>query len=173
VAVLRGMQESGDPKWPLKIHATLKHYTAYSVESNRFGYIGNTTLYDVFDSFLPQYQAGFVEGKAAGVMCSYMSLKIGDGAAAPSCGSDFLLNHMVRSVWGAEDALIVSDCEAVESEYEHNHLAKDCPTAAAMSMNAGCDLNTGHPYFQSGYSLFLFSSLSFLLVADSSLATGV
>jgi beta-glucosidase-like glycosyl hydrolase len=56
VAVLRGMQESGDPKWPLKIHATLKHYTAYSVESNRFGFIGNTTLYDVFDSFLPQYQ---------------------------------------------------------------------------------------------------------------------
>ena len=29
-----GMQEGDDPKWPLKIHATLKHYTAYSIETN-------------------------------------------------------------------------------------------------------------------------------------------
>ena len=54
VQVVKGMQQSGHERWPLKIHATLKHFTAYSVESDRFGFIGNTTLYDMFDSFLPQ-----------------------------------------------------------------------------------------------------------------------
>ena len=70
VQMVRGMQQSGDARWPLKIHATLKHYTAYSVESDRFGFSGNTTLHDLFDSFLPQYRAGFVDGGAAGAMCS-------------------------------------------------------------------------------------------------------
>eukprot|EP01046_Picozoa_sp_COSAG06_P023573 COSAG06_NODE_1880_length_8152_cov_2.699739_1_plen_50_part_00 len=39
------MQEGDDPNWPLKIHATLKHYTAYSVETNRFGFIANASRY--------------------------------------------------------------------------------------------------------------------------------
>jgi beta-glucosidase-like glycosyl hydrolase len=45
VEEVRGMQEGDDPNWPLKIHATLKHYTAYSVETNRFGFIGNASTY--------------------------------------------------------------------------------------------------------------------------------
>jgi beta-glucosidase-like glycosyl hydrolase len=104
---VRGMQEGDDPSWPLKIHATLKHYTACecspsldlsvvpfpprlsrsaelavdSVETNRFGFIGNASTYDVYDSFLPQYAAAFKQGHAAGVMCSYTSLRIADADA--------------------------------------------------------------------------------------------
>lgn len=44
------------------MHATLKHYTAYSVETDRFGFDGNVSQYDLFDSYLPQYQAGFQRG---------------------------------------------------------------------------------------------------------------
>ena len=150
VEVTKGMQESGDAKWPLKIHSTLKHYTAYSVETNRFGFIGNTTLYDMFDSFLPQYKAGLMEGGSGGAMCSYMSLRVGANESTPSCASDFLLNHMVRDVWGRPDALIVSDCEAVAAQYQHNHIARSCPAAAANTINAGCDLNTGYPFYQGG-----------------------
>jgi beta-glucosidase-like glycosyl hydrolase len=69
VQEVRGMQEGEDPKWPLKIHATLKHYTAYSVETDRLGFIGNVSTHDVYDSFLPQYAAAFTRGQAAGVMC--------------------------------------------------------------------------------------------------------
>jgi beta-D-xylosidase 4 len=133
------MQEGDDPKWPLKIHATLKHYTAYSVETNRFGFIGNVSTYDVYDSFLPQYAAAFERGHAAGVMCSYMSLRIADANAPaarpsppahPSCASNFLLNQMVREEWGQQDALVVTDCEATSSMYQHNHLADNCSDAA-------------------------------------------
>ena len=72
-----------------------------------------------------------------------MSLAVGSNRSTPSCANDFLLNHMVRSVWGAEDALIVSDCLAVQSQFQHNHYVATCPEAAAASINAGCDLNTG------------------------------
>ena len=144
IEVVRGMQEGDDPRWPLKIHTTLKHYTAYSVEANRFGFIGNASTYDVYDSFLPQYAAAFQLGHSAGVMCSYMSLRIADADAPttqppppahPSCASDFLLNQLVRKEWGQEDALIVTDCEATSSMYQHNHLAADCSDAAVSGSN--------------------------------------
>ena len=93
--MVRGTQEGGDPRWPLETHATLKHYTAYSIETDRFGVSENVSTYDLFDSFLPQHQAGFQQGKAAGVMCSYMSMN-----GVPSCANDFILNHMIREVWG-------------------------------------------------------------------------
>ena len=56
----------------------------------------------------------------------------------------------MREEWAQPDALIVSDCLAVTSQYTHNHLASNCTVAAANSIRAGCDLNTGRPYFQNG-----------------------
>ena len=50
----------------------------------RFAVSGNVSSYDLFDSFLPQYKAGFsnVEGKAGGAICSYMSMN-----KVPSCAN--------------------------------------------------------------------------------------
>eukprot|EP00039_Didymoeca_costata_P008454 m.112515 g.112515 ORF g.112515 m.112515 type:complete len:776 (+) comp14090_c0_seq3:191-2518(+) len=145
IHVVHGMQNGSDPKWPLLIHATLKHYTAYSVETNRFGFSGNVSTYDLFDSFLPQYEAGFTRGQAGGAMCSYMSMN-----GIPSCANEFILNHMVRNEWGMKNALIVTDCLACASMYLHNHYAKDVATAAAAAINSGVDLNTGTPFYQDG-----------------------
>ena len=185
VAVVRGMQEGDDPAYPLLIHATLKHYTAYSIETDRFGVSGNVSSYDLFDSFLPQYRAGFVEGKAGGAMCSCKYWPLHTTRASngrprpchpcpaplwwpslsppppppppclmvtdmsmnhvPSCANDGILNTMVRSTWGREDALIVTDCFAVESMFSGagNHFAKDVVDATTKSLTAGVDLNTG------------------------------
>ena len=63
---------------------------------------------------------GFKQGNAAGVMCSYMSIN-----GTPSCASNLLLNGLVREKWGQTDALIVTDCEAVSSMYQHNHYANN------------------------------------------------
>ena len=54
----------------MKIHASLKHYTAYSVESDRSGIDEIISTFDIHDSYLPQYERAFVKGRAAGVMCS-------------------------------------------------------------------------------------------------------
>ena len=55
----------------VKILASLKHYTAYSVETNRGHDNANISAYDLTDSYLRQFEIGFVEGRASGVMCSY------------------------------------------------------------------------------------------------------
>jgi len=49
----------------VKIQATLKHYTAYSVEDNRGHDNANISRYDMADSFLRQYEMGFVQGNAS------------------------------------------------------------------------------------------------------------
>ena len=140
-----------------------------SIETNRFAVSGNVSSYDLFDSFLPQYskfticrclcvvahfdrllvitEAGFVEGKAGGAMCSYMSMN-----KVPSCANEGILNRMVRETWGREDALIVTDCEAVESMFNANgnHYAKNVQDATAKSINSGVDLNTGWPWHLDG-----------------------
>ena len=50
--------------------ACSKHYTAYSVETNRAGIDEQISEFDLQDTYLPQYGIAFTEGKAAGVMCS-------------------------------------------------------------------------------------------------------
>ena len=47
----------------------MKHYTAYSVENNRMGFEGYISTFDLFDSYLPAFQRGFVQGLASNVMC--------------------------------------------------------------------------------------------------------
>lgn len=37
---VKGMQVSGDDKWPLKIHATLKHYTAVGAATHAPPFFG-------------------------------------------------------------------------------------------------------------------------------------
>ena len=51
--------------------AGLKHFDAYSVETNRSFFDAIISEYDLWDTFLPQYQRGFVNGNAAMTMCSY------------------------------------------------------------------------------------------------------
>lgn len=50
--------------------ASLKHYTAYSRETNRMGSIGNVSLFDLWDTYLAQYEEAMVESFAAGTMVS-------------------------------------------------------------------------------------------------------
>ena len=104
---MKGLQQGPDQKY-VKIQATLKHYTAYSVENNRGHDNANISAYDMTDSFLRQYEMGFVQGKASGVMCSYNLI---DGT--PNCASPALLNSQIREEWGRPDALVVSDCGAL------------------------------------------------------------
>lgn len=99
-------------------------------------------------------------------MCSYMSIN-----GVPSCANEFILKHMIREEWGMPEALIVTDCEAVSSMYQHNHYAKDVTDATAKSLNAGVDLNTGFPWFQSnGLKYALGNGTITMQTVDTALA---
>jgi len=62
-----GMQGS-DPKY-LKVSACLKHFAAYSVETNRAGFAAVVNAQDMEDTYLPAFEAGVVQGNASGIMC--------------------------------------------------------------------------------------------------------
>lgn len=147
-AVVRGMQQM-QPS-PLlgkyyKMLSSLKHYTAYTIETNRFGINENISVYDLHDSYLPQYELAFTMAEPAGVMCSYASIN-----GVPSCASPYLLNTLVRDVWGQSDAVVVTDCFAVRNMVDANKFATSMADASAKSINAGVDLNTGFPWTSGG-----------------------
>lgn len=74
----------------------LKHFAAYSQETNRVGGAAIVTAQDMEDTYLPAFEAGVKKGKASGIMCSYNAetygsglngngTKPGDQGAIPSC----------------------------------------------------------------------------------------
>ena len=133
---VRGMQEGPDQRY-IKMIAFLKHYTAYSVETNRAAFNANISTFDLFDTFLAQFEIAFTEGRASGAMCSYASIN-----GVPSCANPLILTDVLRKRWGMEDSVITTDCGAVSNMYYANHFAANLSDAAAKSLNAGTDLNT-------------------------------
>ena len=78
-AVVRGVQWSGGAddlhgKTYTKINAALKHFFAYSVESGRGSTNFNISQHDIYDTYLPSFEAPIVKADAKGYMCSYASV---------------------------------------------------------------------------------------------------
>jgi beta-D-xylosidase 4 len=140
--VVRAMQRESENGKCMKVHASLKHYTAYSIEADRSGINEIISTFDLHDTYLPQYEAAFVKGRAAGVMCSYNSVN-----SKPMCGNEALLNTQIRGVWNRSDALIVTDCGAVTNMVSSltpaSRRLKNLVQATALSINSGVDLETG------------------------------
>ena len=45
--------------------ASLKHFTSYSRETDRMGSEGNVSMWDLWDTYLPQYEQAMTESFAA------------------------------------------------------------------------------------------------------------
>lgn len=82
------------------------------------------------------------DGKVQQVMCAYQRFE-GD----PCCGSDRLLNSILRYKWGF-DGLVVSDCGAIGDFYrEGRHgVSKDAKAASALGVLSGTDVECGGVY---------------------------
>jgi len=126
----------------LKMVSGLKHFDAYSVEDNRAGRSFNISMFDLWDTFLPQYRLGFVEGGAHATMCSYASIN-----GVPSCANNYLLNEVVRGIWNRPDVVVGTDCGAVSNMIHANHYASSPEDAAAKSINSGTDMELGDTFF--------------------------
>ena len=135
-AYVQGLQQP-QPGGELKILAMLKHYTAYSKEVDRFTWTAPVSAFDLWDSYLPAFEKGFVAGGASGAMCSYFAAN-----GTPSCGSDYLLNRVVRSTWARPEAIFMSDCSAV-ANFLKMGFAANKTDASAKALNAGLDVYGG------------------------------
>jgi beta-glucosidase len=136
VAFIRGLQ-GDDPRY-LKTVATPKHFAVHSgPEPDRHGFEALAGERDLRESYLPHFRAAVEEGRAYSVMCAYNAY---DGR--PCCGSDRLLNGILRREWGF-GGYVVSDCDAVNDIRTGHRQASDAAEAAAMAVKAGTDLNCG------------------------------
>jgi len=147
VEFLRGSQAEDVNGYPLAI-TFLKHFTAYSMETNRMHSNFNISLFDFFDTYLPQYAIAFKEGNAQGVMCSYDAEN-----GRPSCANDWLLNTVLRGRWQQPDAFVSTDCGVVRNLKGPPVNVKDNATASAYTINNGTDLEMGTDLMYTGLGL--------------------
>ena len=139
VAFVKGLQ--GDDSKYLKVVATPKHYAVHSgPEFNRHSFDAHTNKKDLWETYLPAFEATVVEGKAFSVMSAY-NRYLGSSATA----SKLLLTDILRDKWGFE-GYVVSDCGAVYDIYKFHKIVKTAEEASALALTSGCDLNCGNTY---------------------------
>ncbi len=139
VQFVRGLQ-GDDPKY-LKTVATPKHYDVHSgPEPERHIFDAVIGDRDLFDSYLPQFEAAVKEGGALSVMCAYNSV---DGQ--PACANPRLLGDILRKQWGFQ-GYVVSDCGAIGDIYRSHKFVATAPEGVAVALRAGTDLDCGTEY---------------------------
>lgn len=136
LAYIAGMQ-GPNPKRP-RVIATPKHFAVHSgPESTRNSATVTASPHDLEDTYLPASRAAIVEGGAGSIMCAYNGVN-----GQPSCANEFLLQTKLRKAWGFE-GYVVSDCGAVRDLYDPRKFAPDAPSAGAVAIKAGVDLECG------------------------------
>lgn len=125
----------GDHPKYLKLVATPKHYVAYSgLESERHKFDARVSKKDLWETYLPAFEACIREGKAEAIMGAYNRVN-----GEPCCASEFLLNEILRKGWEFKGH-VVSDCGAIKDIYQDHRIVETGAEASALAINAGCDL---------------------------------
>ena len=139
VAFVEGLQ-GNDAKYR-KLDATAKHFVAYSgPESERHHFNAQPPVRDLYETYLPAFQALVRQAHVDAVMSAYNRV---DGE--PATGSKRLLDGILRKDWGFK-GYVVSDCGAVADIYQHHKVVATAEQAAALAVKGGVDLNCGTTY---------------------------
>jgi beta-glucosidase len=136
---VKGIQ-GDDPTYMLAM-ACAKHYAVHSgPEADRHRFNAQPSERDLYEMYLPQFEAAVREGHVAGIMGAYNALN-----GVPCCASTFLLDDLLRKQWGFE-GYVVSDCDAIRDIWGPHQYAKTPEEAAADAVKAGCSLCCGGDY---------------------------
>jgi len=141
VAFIKGLQ-GDDPRY-LKTVATVKHYAVHSgPEPARHSFDARVGERDLWETYLPAFETGIVEGGATSLMSAYNAV---NGVPAPAHLE--LLQKILRERWGFSGA-VVGDVDNVADMWRPKaHLySKDAAEASATAIKAGNDLCSGKTY---------------------------
>jgi beta-glucosidase len=139
VAFVKGLQ-GDDPKYR-KVDATAKHFAVHSgPEADRHYFDVHPSERDLYETYLPAFQALVQEGGVVSVMGAYNRV-YGESASA----SPRLLQQILRKEWGF-NGYVVSDCDSIEDIFKHHKIVATAPEAAALGVRYGCDLDCGKTY---------------------------
>ena len=158
VAFVKGLQ--GDDPRHLKTVATVKHFAVHSgPEPERHHFDAVTSERDLWETYLPAFEAGIVEGGAKSVMSVYNAIN-----GVPGPAHTGLLRDTLRERWGFTGA-VVGDVDNVADMWNEggHRYSPDAATASATALLAGNDLCSGGTYWN------LFDSLGRKLVTEADL----
>ena len=136
VAFVRGLQ-GDDPKY-IKALACAKHYAVHSgPESERHRFDSKPPERDLYETYLPAFEALVKEGHVGSAMGAYSSLN-----GVPCCADPFLLTDLLRKKWGF-DGVVFSDGGAIGDIWAVHQYVPTPADAAAAAVKAGCDVSSG------------------------------
>lgn len=136
VAYVKGLQ-GDDPRY-IKTVATPKHFAVHSgPETLRHVFDANASDQDLWETYLPAFQACIVEGKAWSIMGAYNRFR------GESCSSSqLLLNDILRGKWGFK-GYVISDMDSIADIWWSHKLEKNAAAASARAIKNGMDMCMG------------------------------
>lgn len=138
VAFIKGLQGEGKH---LKLAACAKHFAVHSgPEGIRHEFDAKASLKDMYETYLPAFEAAVKEANVEGVMGAYNRTN-----GEPCCGSKTLIQDILKKKWGFK-GYFTSDCWAIRDFHTHHMVTKTAPESAAMALKNGCDTNCGNTY---------------------------
>ncbi len=138
VSFIQGMQGDGEY---LKLAACAKHFAVHSgPEELRHSFDAKVNRKDLFETYLPAFEACVKEADVEAVMGAYNRTN-----GAPCCAHEELMQGILRDKWGFQGHF-VSDCWAIRDFHEHHGVTNNGVQSSAKAINAGCDLNCGCTY---------------------------
>lgn len=139
VAFVKGLQ-GDNPKY-LKAAGMAKHFAVHNgPEGSRHEFDAQVSQKDLWETYLPAFEALVTEANVEGVMGAYNRTN-GD----PCCAHPYLMQEVLRGKWGFK-GYFVSDCWALVDFHEGHKIVETPQEAAAMALGAGCNLNCGSTY---------------------------
>jgi beta-glucosidase len=133
VAYIRGLQ--GEHLSDGGVMATGKHFIGHSLSQGGLNcapvHIGK---HDLWNIYLLPFQAAIRDADVQSIMNAYPEL---DGEVVAA--SRAILTDLLRGTLGF-NGLVISDYEAILMIHNYQHAAADKPTAAAMALRAGIDV---------------------------------
>ena len=115
VAFINGLQ--GDDERYLKAAGCAKHFAVHSgPEGLRHEFNAIVNQQDLYETYLPAFEACVKEAKVEGVMGAYNRTN-----GEVCCGSKTLLIDILRGKWGF-NGYVTSDCEAIRFFHEYHKI---------------------------------------------------
>ncbi len=154
-SVVAGMQ-GRDPQH-LKTVCCAKHFIANETDDDRHVISATLDPRSFWEYYTRPFQAA-VEAGVFTVMSAYNEVN-----GIPCSADHFLLTRLLRGHWGFQ-GYVTSDCDAVQDIWKTHHYVPTAAQAAALAMQAGCDLNCGFAW--GSYQKHLPQALAEQLVSE-------
>lgn len=160
VNVVRGMQ--GDDPYYLKTTACAKHLICNNTDDDRYSVSASVDPRSFWEYYTRAYRSCVLDADVFTFMGAYSAIN-----GIPCCADRFLLTGLLRNRWGFR-GYVTSDCDAIACIYNPHHYVATFPQAAALAIQAGCDLNCGNTLTK-----YLGRAVSLELVSEADIGLSV